>query len=70
MRYKDEKVPGLPLHVENVIVPMPDERSGMLSIGDSPGLQVGQTVVAIGNPLGITQTVTSGICQRTGLQRS
>ncbi|MBO0781768.1 MAG: trypsin-like peptidase domain-containing protein, partial [Ktedonobacteraceae bacterium] len=31
------------------------------SPGDSSNLKVGQTVLAIGNPLGITQTVTSGI---------
>jgi S1-C subfamily serine protease len=31
------------------------------TFGDSSKLQVGQEVLAIGNPLGITQTVTSGI---------
>jgi putative serine protease PepD len=31
------------------------------SLGDSSRLKVGQGVLAIGNPLGITQTVTSGI---------
>ncbi|HEV2581775.1 MAG TPA: trypsin-like peptidase domain-containing protein [Ktedonobacteraceae bacterium] len=32
-----------------------------ISLGDSTKLQVGQDVLAIGNPLGITDTVTSGI---------
>ena len=31
------------------------------TVGDSSKLQVGQEVLAIGNPLGITQTVTNGI---------
>lgn len=31
------------------------------TIGDSSKLQIGQDVLAIGNPLGITQTVTNGI---------
>ncbi len=33
----------------------------VVPIGDSSKLNVGQDVLAIGNPLGITQTVTSGI---------
>ncbi len=32
-----------------------------ISLGDSAKLQVGQDVLAIGNPLDITDTVTSGI---------
>ncbi len=33
----------------------------VISLGDSSKIQVGQDVLAIGNPLGITQTVTAGI---------
>ncbi len=36
------------------------------SIGDSSKLVVGQEVLAIGNPLGITQTVTNGIVSALG----
>ncbi len=37
------------------------EKLTAVTLGDSSKLQVGQEVLAIGNPLGITQTVTSGI---------
>ena len=37
-----------------------------IPMGDSSNLQVGNDVLAIGNPLGITQTVTSGIISALG----
>jgi len=37
------------------------ERLPTLSFGDSDGLEVGDLVLAIGNPFGVGQTVTSGI---------
>lgn len=39
----------------------PSSNLVVLKLGDSSKLQVGEEVLAIGNPLGITQTVTSGI---------
>ena len=44
----------------------PPPHMAVAKLGDSSNLQVGQTVLAIGNPLGITQTVTSGIVSALG----
>jgi len=44
----------------------PPPHMDVATIGNSSSLQVGQTVIAIGNPLGITQTVTSGIVSALG----
>ncbi|HAM52537.1 MAG TPA: peptidase [Nitrospiraceae bacterium] len=37
-----------------------------MKFGDSDRLKVGETVIAIGNPYGLSQTVTSGIVSATG----
>ncbi|GHO86382.1 S1C family serine protease [Dictyobacter formicarum] len=44
----------------------PPKHMSVAKIGDSSRLLVGQPVLAIGNPLGITQTVTSGIVSALG----
>src|SRR5579863_1319899 len=47
-----------------------DEKLPMLELGDSDQVEVGDLVLAIGNPFGVGQTVTSGIVSalaRTGI---
>ncbi|HET8897452.1 MAG TPA: DegQ family serine endoprotease [Rhodanobacteraceae bacterium] len=52
------------------VVKIPAERLTALPVADSSKVQVGDFVVAVGDPFGLGQTVTSGIVsalQRTGL---
>lgn len=55
-----------PLDDLAVVKITPPQHMAVAKFGDSSKLQVGQTVLAIGNPLGITQTVTGGIVSALG----
>ena len=48
------------------IEPPAGERLPFLELGDSDALEVGDLVIAIGNPFGVGQTVTSGIVSALG----
>src|SRR5690606_24782109 len=48
------------------LIRIPAEKLTELPLGDSSKLQVGDFVVAIGNPFGLSQTVTSGIVSAVG----
>ncbi|GER89601.1 peptidase [Dictyobacter vulcani] len=69
--YDNTKVPAKLVGIDPqddlaVIKIIPPNHMSVAKIGDSSRLQVGQPVLAIGNPLGITQTVTSGIVSALG----
>jgi S1-C subfamily serine protease len=49
-----------------VNVDAPDSELHPLALGDSSNLQVGQTVIAIGNPFGLNGTMTVGIVSALG----
>ncbi|MFQ5524580.1 MAG: S1C family serine protease [Acidimicrobiia bacterium] len=49
-----------------VISFQPDTELAVARLGDSDSLQVGEWVIAIGNPFGLDQTVTAGVISATG----
>lgn len=55
-----------PLDDLAVVKITPPPHMAVAKLGDSSQLQVGQTVLAIGSPLGVTQTVTGGIVSALG----
>ena len=58
------KVIGKDARSDIAVVKIDSDHLPTVVIGDSDELKVGETVIAIGNPFGLNQTVTSGNCER------
>ena len=65
-RQLSAKLIGTDSEADVAIIQIPAENLTMLPIADSSQLKVGDFVVAIGNPFGLGQTVTSGIVSALG----
>ncbi|HEY5775689.1 MAG TPA: DegQ family serine endoprotease [Xanthomonadales bacterium] len=70
-RSLEAKLIGTDPDTDLAVIQIPAENLTELQLADSDELQVGDFVVAVGNPFGLGQTVTSGIVSalgRTGLR--
>ncbi|MEJ2644399.1 MAG: Do family serine endopeptidase [Gammaproteobacteria bacterium] len=68
-RRTDAKVVGEDADTDLAVVKINLRNLPSIVIGDSDHLQVGDVVLAIGNPFGVGQTVTQGIVSATGRNR-
>lgn len=62
----DAKVVGLDADSDIAVIKIDASDLPTAKIGDSDKLRVGEVVLAVGNPFGLTQTVTSGIVSAKG----
>jgi serine protease Do len=60
------KVVGVDPKTDLAVIKIDSNHLPVIKLGDSDKLQVGETVIAIGNPFGLSHTVTSGIVSATG----
>ncbi len=67
-RHVDAELVGTDPETDVAVIKIPAKKLTALTTSDSDELRVGDFVVAIGNPFGLGQTVTSGIV--SGLSRS
>ncbi len=62
----DGKVIGSDPKTDIAVIKIQADKLPVIRWGDSDKLKVGEIILAIGNPFGLTQTVTSGIISATG----
>ena len=62
----DGRVMGKDNLTDMAVVKIEEENLPTISFGDSDELQIGEYAIAIGNPLGLDNTVTTGIISATG----
>src|SRR3954451_13996843 len=62
------KVVGTDPATDLAVVKIPASGLSTLEVGDSDAVKVGDVVLAVGNPLGVGETVTSGIISAKGRQ--
>ena len=60
------KVIGTDAKTDLAVIKIDSNNLPVLKLGDSDNLKVGETVLAIGNPFGLSHTVTSGIVSAKG----
>jgi len=67
--YKGELIGADPQSDVALVKIKADKDLSVLPLGDSDQLEVGEWVIAIGNPFGLTQTVTAGVVSAKGRNR-
>jgi serine protease Do len=65
-RTVDAKVIGVDPASDLAVIKIEDKGLPVLPLGDSSAMRIGDVVLAIGNPLGVGQTVTMGILSAKG----
>jgi len=60
------KIIGTDQKTDLAVIKIEADNLPVIRLGDSDNLKIGETVIAVGNPFGLNQTVTSGIVSAKG----